>query len=445
MVFSRILIFGQVFNKKNGGGITLTNLFNGWDKDKIAVLATGHELSDTTTDVCDIYYQLGDKEHKWIFPFNLLQRKFPSGLKQIINQADISQDQDKPTLRSTLVNKVLYPFSNWIGIFHCASKIKLSDDLKSWLSEFKPEVIYLQVSSRENILFAQELCDYLQIPSVIHIMDDWPSTIGRSGPLKFFWHPRITMELKRLFNTVDVHMSISDAMAEEYKKRYNKVFHAFHNPIDTKKWLLNTKKNYNIDPTYIKILYSGRLGTGITNSILDVASAIDSIGIESLNIKLHIQTTTRKHDIIKKLSKYKCIIINPVAEYSRIPEIFSDADILLLANDFTSKAESFLKLSMPTKASEYMVSGTPILVFAPGSVAVSKFFSINNCGHCLQSDSREDIIAAIRFLIDNKDYRKQLGRKAVSIAIERFESGNIRGVFQNILLSASRKNKDKSY
>jgi hypothetical protein len=120
MIYPRILIFGQVFNKKSGGGITLTNLFNGWDKDKIAVLAIGHELFDVTTDVCEIFYQLGDKEHKWIFPLNLLQRKFSSGLKKIDNHGDRRQELDNPTLIYTLVNKVLYPFLDWIGIFHCA-------------------------------------------------------------------------------------------------------------------------------------------------------------------------------------------------------------------------------------------------------------------------------------------------------------------------------------
>ncbi len=81
MPFPRVLIFGQPFNNFTGGGITLTNLFKGWPKDKIAVTYLGHGLQSVTTDVCDIYYQLGKDEHKWKFPFNLIQRKFPSGLK----------------------------------------------------------------------------------------------------------------------------------------------------------------------------------------------------------------------------------------------------------------------------------------------------------------------------------------------------------------------------
>jgi len=42
--YPKILIFGQPFNTYSGGGITLTNLFRGWPKDRIAVASTGHVL-----------------------------------------------------------------------------------------------------------------------------------------------------------------------------------------------------------------------------------------------------------------------------------------------------------------------------------------------------------------------------------------------------------------
>jgi hypothetical protein len=82
MTYKKVLIFGQPFNNFTGGGITLTNLFKGWPKEKIAVAYMGHGLYNVTTDVCDIVYQLGIEEYKWVFPFNLIQRKFQSGLKK---------------------------------------------------------------------------------------------------------------------------------------------------------------------------------------------------------------------------------------------------------------------------------------------------------------------------------------------------------------------------
>lgn len=78
--YPKVLILVQPFNRVSGGGITLTNLFQGWPKDKIAVACRGYVINrETQTDICDNYYQLGEKELKWKFPFNHIRRKYYSG------------------------------------------------------------------------------------------------------------------------------------------------------------------------------------------------------------------------------------------------------------------------------------------------------------------------------------------------------------------------------
>ena len=64
MTLPKVLIFGQPFNRDFGGGITLSNLFAGWEKDKIAVTCTGHAINNLSTDICNHYYRLGSKEHR---------------------------------------------------------------------------------------------------------------------------------------------------------------------------------------------------------------------------------------------------------------------------------------------------------------------------------------------------------------------------------------------
>ena len=75
----KVLVIGQSFNKTSGGGITQSNLFAGWDKDKIAVACIAHLLRNSDNRVCENYYQLGKLEHRWTFPFSLIQKKYPSG------------------------------------------------------------------------------------------------------------------------------------------------------------------------------------------------------------------------------------------------------------------------------------------------------------------------------------------------------------------------------
>lgn len=440
-VYKKILIFGQPFNNSTGGGITLTNLFKGWSKDNIAVLFEPWDGdAKINTDICCIYYQIGKEEHRWRFPFNLYKQRFPqSGLIKDANYCEASACSYKTSLKHKQASRILNHFIEWLGMHHCYSQITLSDRLTNWLTEFHPEILYLQVSSLETITFACQLINILKIPSIIHMMDDWPSTISMYGILKKYWGKKIDKEFRILLKKVNIHLSISDAMSDEYQGRYNVKFIPFHNPIETKLWLPFSKTNFSLNKRYIIILFSGRIGTGISDSLLEVASAIDLINKNDNRIKFHIQTTVIKHPILGLLQKFKCVVINPVAEYKHIPEIFSKADILLLANDFSAKAIKFLRLSMPTKASEYMISGTPVLVYAPKETAVSKFFSQNDCGYCLTSQSQEEITKAIQFLISNEEYRKRICYNAVNLAKERFGAEKVRKEFQNMLLDITDK------
>jgi glycosyltransferase involved in cell wall biosynthesis len=431
----KVLIFGQPFNDFSGGGITLTNLFRGWPKEDLAVAYMGFGLYTFSTDVCDTYYQLGIDEYNWRFPFNLIQRKFPSGLKT--NEKTIADDEPvfyiQKGLRYEIVNKIFYPFLRWTGLFHVLARLLISDRFKAWLSEYKPDILYLQVSTREEIVFATNLIRYLKIPSVIHMMDDWPTTICNSGLFKGLWHNMIDREFRVLLNKIDLHLSISDAMSEEYKERYDKDFTAFHNPIEMSSWLPYSKTDFEIRNDHIKILYSGRIGMGIMDSLYEVADAIDSMNDSTHTVKFHIQTPTKSPEIIGRLKSYKCVVINPFASYDDLPKIFSSADILIMANDFDKSGTDYLKFSMPTKASEFMISGTPILVYAPEGAALTGFLKKHECAYCVTEQNKKALIDGIKYLLDNPEYRRKLSANSVEIAKDRFSTDIVRPKFQGMI------------
>ncbi|HEY5124787.1 MAG TPA: glycosyltransferase family 4 protein, partial [Ignavibacteria bacterium] len=264
--------------------------------------------------------------------------------------------------------------------------------------------------------------------------------LNEIGVFRNYWLKKIDAELKQFNDKVNLHFSISEAMSDEYLKRYGKKFIPFHNPVESTIWLPHVKKSFDINKKHITILYSGRIGIGISESLVDVASAIDSINKnEALNIKLHIQTFTKEPGILNKLHKFSCIVFNPFAAYEQLPKIFSEADILLLANDFSVKGLTYLKFSMPTKASEYMISGTPVLLYAPKETAISKVFKQHDCGCCVTERSSVEIINALNFLINDKNYRKKISQNAITLATGKFDQQKVRTEFQRLLMDISQK------
>jgi len=119
-----------------------------------------------------------------------------------------------------------------------------------------------------------------------------------------------------------------------------------------------------------------------------------------------------------------------------MPSLLASYDLLFLPLDFDEDGIRFAKLSMPTKTSEYMISGTPILIYSPEETALAKFFIDNNCGYCVTHQSKEELEKAIQFLISNQGYRQEISCNAVKLATEKFDSEKVRQEFQKLLKAA---------
>ncbi len=430
--YPKVLIFGQPFNDFSGGGITLTNLFKGWPRDRIAVTYLGHGLVSVTTDVCDTYYQLGQKEHKWRFPFSVIQKKFRSGLKTFESKAVNSTGLNKKGPRYFIVNKIFYPALEWLGLFHCVSRIELSGDFKKWLADFKPDILYVQIATRETLLFAGDLANHLKVPSAIHNMDDWPSTISRKGLFRNFWKKKIDREFKSLLDRMDLFLSISDAMSEEYRKRYAKVFTPFHNPIDTSRFSGLKKRSFGTDDT-LRILYLGRIGMANKESLYTFAKAVSRWKRKRPDIRLDIFTPDLDSPDSARIRNLNNISMSSHVKHEEVAALLADSDLLLLPLDFNQTGLNYAQYSIPTKASEYMMSGTPVMVYAPEETAISKFCAQNDCAFCLTSPDENEIYRAIDFVIKNQDFRKKWTRNAVELASELFDVRLVRERFQTML------------
>ena len=223
-------------------------------------------------------------------------------------------------------------------------------------------------------------------------------------------------------------MSISEAMSKEYMSRYGYKFVPFHNPIDLEFWTRYSKRDYEFDDTFT-ILYAGRIGVGIEHSFFDIAKAVGDLNASGLNIRFHIQPTN-SNPVLDELSKFSFITINPTVPYSELPRVFSQADLLLLPNDFDSKSRAFLKFSMPTKASEYMISGTPILLYSSSETAVTTHALKYNWAYVVSEKRNEALKSAITELYERKDLRTALGNTARDYAMKNYDGTLIREQFR---------------
>ncbi|MEJ7675726.1 MAG: glycosyltransferase [Chitinophagaceae bacterium] len=262
-------------------------------------------------------------------------------------------------------------------------------------------------------------------------MDDWPSIISQKGPFKNFWQKKIDKDLKSLLSIATILMSISEEMAREYKTRYNKTFITFHNAINIDFWKKHQRDSYDIN-NKPSILYAGRLGLGIDKSLELFAKAIQQVNEElSISIKFILQTQEKP----LWTNNYENVVHNNFLPHNEMPEIFAKADFLLLPYDFSDNSIKFIRYSMPTKAPEYMISGTPIIIFAPDVTAVVKYAKQYEWAKVITENNITEITIAIKDLIKNKELRQRIAENAKKIAEEKHNSINVSNKFKSLICS----------
>lgn len=434
MSLPKLLILGQPFNNNSGGGITLTNLLSGWDKDKLAVACSGYLINDhTNSKICDNYYQLGSLENKWAFPFNIVKRKYYSGPIQF-DQTEQKETQiaEAPSKsRVKLIMDYVYPMLDYTGLSHVISRTQLSPQFKKWLDDYQPDILYAQFTSLDEIHFCIEVHQYLGIPLVYHMMDDWPLTIADSGPFKNYWTNRIDLAFRKLLDRADLLLSISDHMSEEYLKRYGKKFTAFHNPIDTAFWKQHQRTTYELPPQPT-ILYAGRTGLGIDSSLKLIAAAVQEVN-QSIgsDLKFVLQTGSAPNWI----NEFNCVEHRNFVPYSELPRVFGESDFMILPYDFSDRSIRYIRYSMPTKASEYMVSGSPIIVFSPDETAIVRYANQHGWAEVITENSVSALANSIKALVQDKERRSKIAETAKTFAEAHHDAQIVTTNFKNAICS----------
>lgn len=436
-VYPKIVIIGNSINLREGGGITLFNLLKGWSKDKISIVA--NKIDEDGLEICSSYYRIGYDETKRPWPLNRFQPFYESTpviLESTHKSGDtLNEYSEKKSKYNGKLKSFFESVLHFFGIYYYLFPFRLSSKFMKWLEKEAPQVIYTQLTSPDTIFFMKELMQKVNIPLYIHIMDDWPRIINKSGFSHLYWNRKIHSDFKWLMNKAAGLLSICETMSEEYKERYNHNFTAFHNCIDVDHWGEHQKTNYDIANNKFVILYAGRIGLGTYHSILTFAEAVEKIQMKNIEVEFQIQPGNLPDFHKNQLLKFTKTKIVDFVEYTDLPQKLSSADLLLLPMDFDGKNLKFIHLSMPTKVPEYMSTGVPIFVFAHKSTALYQYANNEGWAFTFAENNANKLSHTVCQIINDKEKRIAISRKAKAIAFKNHEGNKVREEFRQFFLT----------
>jgi hypothetical protein len=151
----------------------------------------------------------------------------------------------------------------------------LSPALREWIDCFAPEAVFTLGGSLAILRLAVWIAEQRGIPLIPYFTDDWISCMFQGGPLDRLLRKSLIHWFQRSLKLSSIRLTMCDAMAREYERRYGGRFETFMNPVDPFKPTPETKW------PMVRLSFIGALSPNRWQSVLSRIGMIQSaIGLD---------------------------------------------------------------------------------------------------------------------------------------------------------------------
>ena len=441
--YPRILIVGAHFSERSGSGTFLGRLFSNWPIDHLATVCGGTALLDWQR--CTKHYRIGDQELKIHDSFKRFLPFIASGpvLPSVSVDDTVHTVSQKTSVNRRLAQYAWRMFLRLLGGGEILYDVGPSPQLLEWVQDFHPEVIYGHFSSLNSLRFLSHMQRTLDIPLVIHFMEDWPATLYRDNWLSWFLRPRYLTEFAELVGSSNVAIAICQEMAEEYEQRYHRPILSLPMPVDVDAYNVEERAQWSVGQPF-RLRYGGRVGWAIRESLADLAIAIHELRRNGVNVIFDL-TTFQIEQVSPVCFSSSGVNVQIPGSLADLPRLQAESDLLVICYDFDKESFQQARYSMPSKMADCMASGTPILVYGPAGLPVVEYARREGWGKVVDSRDPKALQTAICELMDSAFLREQLKKKAKYLASEIHDTKIVSESFRAILQGAVDAYKERMY
>ena len=316
-------------------------------------------------------------------------------------------------------------------------KVFLSGRIGKMVAEFNPGCIYTLGNAVDAMKYACAVSDRYGLHILPHFMDNWQES-HRYGKNKYPMHLRSTQKwLRKMYEKSVCALAISERMAQEYEKRWNIHHYALMNAVDVPLYRQNQpQKNTGI------LVYAGGLHLNRYQSLIQIAEALEEQNKTEKRYTLEIYTDGKSKTLYQNaFEKFSCVTFMDYVKHDDIGSVYDRAEILVHIETFDTAYHDFILYSLSTKISEYLATGIPILLYAPGDIFVSEYLR-KNCAAAVISDS-DRLKDTLHRLTRDSDYRMVISQNAQNLALEKHDLASSLKTFETAVHNSGNNIQDK--
>lgn len=269
-------------------------------------------------------------------------------------------------------NKLLTSIKSKLVILNELFPGKIGAESLEQIRNFHPDLIYTLGAHIHILKYVLELSRLLDIPVVVHNMDDIYNTRFAEPGL---FNTVARRKMRKLYHAVYARSKMSLAIGEKMMEEYEKTFHLpFEHAMNCVDLYAEEAKESREEQL---LIFSGGMYNGRLNTVRALAQKVEELPQVRLEIYAPAQEAEQYQSIFEPFS---CTKLLPYVPKSEQMANLARADVLVHVESFAQKDIDYFRLSMSTKIAEYAAVGRPILCIGSPEIATVQFVEKKGIG-----------------------------------------------------------------
>lgn len=372
-----LVVNSNSLNADNATGITLRSFFSQIDTDCIMEL-----YWNTTAEVSD---QLDVRSQKLKFRF-LSAGAFlnTDRVKQTSSAVRKMAVTPLPNERKSRVVKAVTVIRQWLALRMDMSAVHINQDVLKRIQEFSPQVIYTLGGGVSALRTAYALSRRLELPIVIHFMDNWRHGIQwDDNPLLKRYKRVLRKYCDKCYRRSTACIAVSPKMAEEYTRETGVYHSTLMNAIQVSEYMMEPRKPDGV----LHFVYAGGLHLGRDEMLRTLGELIAKVSSDT-GKKADLVIYTSEENIAMYSGRFEALDVvhfRSAVAHDQIKTVYQQADILVHAENTAWIRNTFFRYSVSTKIPEYLATGRPVLFFGPADTYLYDFLKQNGIAYAVST------------------------------------------------------------
>jgi len=423
----------------SNNGLLLRNLFGGWPKSHTAQIYSGSDNGDE--GFFGRYYLLRKEDRRlgWLY------YRLKAEAQHTVSGAPTGEEACVP-MSSRWATRVRIIGKRWLidtGLHELLFKVRLSAELRAWVDEFKPDIVFAQGYNLAFTRIPLLIADYCRAPIAYYPTDDWSDSLydPRTSPARVLscWARRAELsESRRLVDHAAIRLAFNPYMRDEFRTRYSKEFTVLMHGDDAERFRRTSPTRAAADARPL-IVCTGDFDKYRWTLLEDMDVACEILTQRGFNPWVMAYPVNLSSLMAERCATFHHVRLAPCPKHEELVSVILGADILFLPERFGPEVWD-IRFSVSSKAHLFMFSGRPIVVYSDSATGITRYAREEKWAAVVEQRDPLLLADVLERLITDQTERQRLIADGSRVAMKNHHLPSIQSAFHDLVCSAVQTN-----